>query len=346
MSRKATSGAPAGSTGDTGAIFIEGASVPVERRDMSIDDIVLDPDNPRIRHAVRQKTNGGTPLTQDQLRDLILEQPGVSDTFKAIRDNGGLIDPIHVRPDGRVIEGNCRAATTMRLHIANRTDPRWRQVPVYLVPKITDRQVAVLQGQFHVVGKNKWRAYEKAGHLHTMHTDLKMSVPAIAKALGIQERVITRLLAAYKTMREKVLPKIKGGRGLDRWSHVEEFYKNKHLEDYRKSDSNVDEFVSLVVDGKIKLGAEVRDLPKILKHQGATKVLKKSGFKEAVATVGKSDPTADSVVFRRVKDLTDALRKLASTELQRVREERKPQQLLRELSRAIDEVAKTAGFEL
>ena len=346
MSRKAASGSGTEQGRATGYISIEGAAVAVERRDLSIEDIVLDPDNPRIRHAVRQKTNGGGALTQAQLRDLILEQPGVSDTFKSIRDNGGLIEPIHVRPDGRVIEGNCRAASTMRLHEANKTDARWLHVPVYLVPKITDRQVAVLQGQFHVVGKNKWRAYEKAGHVHTMHTDLKMGVPAIAKALGIQERVITRLLAAYETMREQVLPKLKGGRGLDRWSHVEEFYKNKDLEEYRQNERNVAEFVSLVVDGKIKHGAQVRDLPKILKHERATKVLKKSGFKEAVAIVGKSDPTADSVVFRKVKDLTEALRSLASTELQRVRQERKPQQLLRELSTAINNVAKTAGFEL
>lgn len=345
MSRKAASGAKLTRRG-AGRISIEGDLIAIERRDMAIDDIILDPDNPRIRHAVRQKTNGGAPLTQEQLRDLILDQPGVSDTFKLIRDHGGLIEPIHVRPDGRVIEGNCRAASTMRLHNANKTDPRWQSVPVYLVPTITDRQVAVLQGHFHVVGKNKWRAYEKAGHLHAMHTDLKMSVAAIAKTLGMQERVVSRLLAAYKTMREKVLPQIKGGRGLDRWSHVEEFYKNKDLEEYRQSESNIDEFVSLVVDKKVKHGAQVRDLPKILKHERATRVLKKSGFKEAVAVVGKADPTADSIVFRKVKELTETLRALASTELQRVRQERKPQQMLRELSAAIENVAKTAGFEL
>jgi hypothetical protein len=345
MSRKAPS-TLAASKGTAGHIFIEGEAIAVERRDVSIGEIVLDPDNPRIQHAVRQKANGGTELTAEALRDLILDQPGVSDLFKAIRDNGGLIEPIYVRPDGRVIEGNCRAAATMRLHGTSKSEARWQTIPVFMVPKITDRQVAVLQGQFHVAGKNKWRAYEKAGHLHTMHTELKMDVKSIARALGMQERVVARLLEAYKTMREKVLPKIKGGRGLDRWSHVEEFYKNKDLEDYRKSESNIDEFVSMVVDKKLKHGAQVRDLPKILKHERATKVLKKEGFKEAFAVVGKMDPTADSVVFRKVKELTDLLRSLASTELQRVRQERKPQQLLRDLTIAIKNVARTSDFEL
>lgn len=346
MSRKAS---PAAATRKTvpAHIFIEGVAITVERRDIPITDIVLDPDNPRIQHAVHQKVNGGAaPLTQTTLRDLILDQPGVSDLFKAIRDNGGLIEPIYIRPDGRVIEGNCRAASTMRLHGISKTDKRWQRVPVFLVPKITDRQVAVLQGQFHVAGKNKWRAYEKAGHLHAMNTELNMDAKSIAQALGMQERVVSRLLQAYQTMRDKVLPKIKGGRGLDRWSHVEEFYKNKDLEDYRKSQSNVDEFVALVVDKKVKHGAQVRELPKILKHERATKVLKKDGFKEALSVVGKLDPTADSVVFRKVKELTDLLRGLASTELQRVRQERKPQQLLCDLATAIKSVARTADFEL
>jgi hypothetical protein len=340
VSQKAKS-APA-----SGHIYIEGVAIAVERRDMPIADVVLDPGNPRIQHAVHRKMNGGASLNQIQLRDLILEQPGVSDLFKAIRDNRGLIEPIYIRSDGRVIEGNCRAASTMRLHEANKTDALWQHVPVFVVPKITDRQVAVLQGQFHVAGKNKWRAYEKAGHLHAMRTELKMDAKSIARALGMQERVVSRLLEAYKTMRDKLLPKIKDRRGLERWSHVEEFYKNKDLEDFRKSESNIDEFVTLVVNNKLKHGAQVRKLPKILKHERAAKVLKKDGFEAALGVVGKVDPTADSVVFRKVKDLTDLLRGLESTELQRVRQERKPQKLLRELSVAIQTVARMAEVKL
>ena len=344
MSRKASESSA--SSGTAEHIFIEGAAVAVERREMPIGAIVLDPNNSRIQQAVRQKTNGGAALTQDGLRDLILDLPGVSDLFKAIRDNRGLMEPIHVRADGCVIEGNCRAASYMRLHNANKLDQRWQRIPVLVVPQITDRQVAVLQGQFHVAGKNKWDAYEKAGHLHMMRTELKMEPKTIAKALGMQERVVTRLLDGYTTMRDKVLPCIKNGRGVDKWSYVEELYKIPELEDYRKDDKNVDEFVTLVIDQKFKHGYEVRDLPKLLKDERAMKVLRRDGFKEAIAVVGKKDPTANSAVFRKVKELTEVLQSLESSELQRLREERKAQQILRELSSAIKNVAKTAGFAL
>jgi hypothetical protein len=307
-----------------------------------MDAVHLDPDNPRIQHAVKQRSQKG-PLSQEGLSSLILEQPGVSDLFKTIRDNGGLIEPIYVRPDGRVIEGNCRAASFLKLRSTNAADKRWHTIPAFVAPNITDRQVAVLQGHFHVAGKNKWRAYEKAGHLHTMSRNLGMDAKAIGRVLGLQERVVIRLLQSYKTMSEKILPRM-NGRGLDKWSHVEEFFKNKELEDFRSREDNVDEFVELVVSGKLKGGADVRKLPKILKYPRAIKILKKDGVQTALSVVGQSDPTADSVVFKKLKETVELLKGISSNDLHRLRKEKKPQQLLRELSTALKTVAKAAGL--
>lgn len=327
------------------AVYIEGTAVNVTPKDLPLEDVVLDPDNPRIQHAAKQKRGQAANLTQQQLRDLILEQPGVSDLFKTVRDNGGLIERIYVRPDGRVIEGNCRAASYMRLHEAKPTDARWKAIPVFVVPSITDRQVAILQGHFHVSGKNKWRAYEKAGHVHYMHSALKMTTKDIAQSLGLQVRVVERLLQAYKTMAEKVLPKVKGG-GLAKWSHVEEFYKNKDLEEHRQDKAHVDEFVGLVVSGKIKKGADVRKLPKILSSPQAKKALETKGVDAAVAVLGKQDPTADSAVFRKLKEVTELLQEMGSSDLTRLREERKPKQIVKDLAKALKNLANAANMEL
>src|SRR4029077_1839191 len=40
----------------------------------------------------------------------------------------------------------------------------------------------------------------------------------------------TPSLEAYKVMTEKLLPKIKDGKGLEKWSFVQELYKSKNLE--------------------------------------------------------------------------------------------------------------------
>jgi hypothetical protein len=325
-------------------LIIEGESIPVEHRRMPLMEIKLDPSNPRIQHAVKRVSKNGQ-MGQADLRKLILEQPGVSDLFKSIRDNGGILDPIYVRPDGRVIEGNCRAASYLRLHEIKKDDVRWQSVPVVFVPKISDRQVAILQGNYHVAGKNKWRAYEKIGHMHHMFTNLKMDEKAIAQTLGLKERDVVRDLKAYETMTEKLLPKMTSGNGLDKWSFVQELYKRKGLEEYRSKPENIDNFVSLVVNKKLKQGSDVRKLEKIIKHPSAAKALKKTGVDDAMSIVGKADPTADSRTFQKLKEATNLLQHLQSKDLERLHED-KPRQLLQALFVAIKDAAKAAGVKL
>jgi hypothetical protein len=326
-------------------LTIEGESIPIEHRRMRLEDVRLDPSNPRIQHAVKKNSNNGT-ISQEELRKLILDLPGVSDLFKSIRDNGGLLESIYVRPDGRIIEGNCRAASYQKLHGINKQDQRWQTIPAVFVPKISARQVAILQGQYHVAGKNKWQAYEKAGHLHTMRTQLGMDEKAIARTLGMRERDVIRDLKAYETMTTKVLPKMKIGNALEKWSFVQELYKRKDLEEYRAKPANIDEFVSLVADKKLKQGSDVRKLATILKHKEAVKVLKKQDVDSALSVVGKADPTADSRAFRKLKATTVLLKNLPTKDLQRLRESEKPRQILLDLFAAVKDVAKAAGVKL
>lgn len=345
MNPTATSGAQSQVilTGQT--VIIEGIEIPVEHKKIKLDDVLLDPSNPRIQHAVKKVHKNGK-IGQEELRKLILDLPGVPELFKSIRDNGGAHEPIYVRPDGTIIEGNCRAASYLKLHAINREDKRWQAIQAVFVPKISDRQVAILQGQYHVVGKNKWQAYEKAGHLHRMRYQLGMDEKTIARTLGMHERDVIRDLTAYDTMTNKLLPKIKSGNGLDKWSFVQELYKRKDLQEYRAKPGNVDEFVSLVVTKKLKQGTDVRKLAKILKHKDAVKVLKKQDVETAMSVVGKADPTADSGAFRKLKEAAVLLRDLPSKELQRLRENEKPRLILQELFIALKDVAKATGVKL
>ena len=345
MSRSRPSNSPPQTVLTTEMLIVEGREIPTEHRKMPLEDVRLDPSNPRIQHAVKKISNNGA-IDPDELRKLILDLPGVPDLFKSIRDNGGLLEPIYVRPDGRIIEGNCRAACYLKLRSIHTKDGRWQTIPAVFVPEISDRQVAILQGHYHVAGKNKWQAYEKAGHLHRMRTQLGMDEKAIARTLGMQERDVIRDLTAYETMTKKLLPKMKGGNGLAKWSFVQELYKRKDLADYRSKPANVDEFVSLVVDKKLQHGADVRKLAKILKHKDAVTVLKKQDVDSAMSVVGKADPTADSGAFRKLKETTGLLRDLPSKELQRLRDGEKPRLILQELYAAIKDVAKAAGMKL
>jgi hypothetical protein len=323
-------------------IDVENEEIEVVYDRVPLSEVRLDPANPRIQHLVHAKYKGRTP-TQDQLCSLILDMSGVSDLFKSVRDNGGLMEPIHILSDGRVAEGNCRAACYMKLRRVQPNERRWQSIAALRLPDdITDRQVAVLQGQFHVAGKTKWRPYEKAGHIHSMNVDRKMDAKSISKALGIQERVVTRLLEAFEFWKSELLPLIPTDKILDKWSHVEEFFKNTELSDYRLDAKNRKEFAKLVADGKIKGGADVRKLPKIFKSRRATQALKKDGVTKAIEVVGRKDPTADSLIFRKIKDMTAVLGKISAEEIQRLKDQKQSKDLLRELLTAVKQVCQLA----
>ena len=324
---------------------IENQKVFVEHRDMPLAVVKLDPHNPRIHHAVKKKFPNGQ-ITQEELRKLILEQSGVSDLFRSIRDNGGISDAIHVRPDGSIIEGNCRVACYLKLNSIDKSDARWQAIPAIFVPNITPRQAAVLQGQFHVAGKNKWAAYEKAGHLHFMKNTLHMDEKDIAGTMRMTEKEVSRNLQAYSIMTEKVLPKMRGGSGLDKWSFVDEFCKRKGLADYRAKPANVDDFVEMVVDKRLKKGADVRKLEKVLRDPAAVKALKKQDVDAALAVVGKSDPTADSAAFSKLKKATTLLQRMPNKDVQRLKNSEEPKVILRDLFNALKDVAKAAGVKL
>jgi hypothetical protein len=245
-----------------------------------------------------------------------------------------------------VAEGNCRVACYLKLNKAQPRDERWQTIPALRLPTtITERQVAMLQGQCHVAGKNKWRAYEKAGHIYTMSKTLNIDSQSIAKSLGMQKRVVERLVEQYEVMKTKLLPRLKSG-GLDKWSHIDEFFKRAELEDDRKDPAKVEEFLDLVATDKLKGGADVRKLSKIWKNKKATRALKKEGVSKAIAIVGRADPTVDSPVFRKMKELSETINKMDSRDLQRLREERKAQGIVRDLFTALKLAAKTARVRL
>jgi len=332
----------------TAALTIEGESLSVEYREMPIRDVQLDLSNPRIQYLLKQSKNGKP--SQDELTKLILDIHGVPALFASIRDNKGLLEPIYVRPDGRVIEGNCRAAAYMRLFSIDRKKgldkSNWEEVPAYVVPRISERQVAVLQGRVHVAGKNKWRAYEKAGHVYSMHTTQRMDPKTIGQVLSMTETEVLRDIRTYETITREFLPKMKGVTGLEKWSFFEEFFKRKGLKEYRAKPSNVTAFVSMVQHGKLKRGTDVRKLEKILKHKGAMNVLKHQGVDTAMEMVGRADPTADSLTFHQLKKTVKLLQKFPSKDLDRLRGAAKPQQILQELFTAARDLAKAAGVKL
>jgi hypothetical protein len=330
-------------------LVIEGKAIEADFQHLPLSQVLLDAANPRIQHLLKRGSNNGAP-TQQELATLIRKEvAGADPLFAAIRDNRGLQEAIVVRPDGRVIEGNCRVACYMRLleidQKNNVADTPWKTIPALVVREISERQVAAYQGGAHVAGKNPWRAYEKAGHIYTMYTAHRMDAKTIGQILRMSEGEVLRDIRAYETMTQKLMPTMKPSDAVEKWSFFAEFFKRKKLEDYRAQAKQVDEFVSLVKSGKLKHGADVRKLEKIFKSKAATKELKAKGVESAMNKLGQADPTADSSTFRQIQKTAKLLKKFPAKDLDRLKDP-EARRILQELLSAARAVAKTAGLKV
>ena len=339
-------------------ITIDDQKIPVIAIQIPIGQVQLDPDNPRIREDLKKRDKKLPPPTKDDLQKIILELSGVSELLKSIRDNRGLHEPIYLRHNGVVAEGNCRTAIYLKLNQAFSKDPTWQKIDALKLPEsVTERQIAVLQGHLHVSGKITWRKHEQAGHLYTMKHTYHMTPAAIAKALGMREKEVERDIRSYelnldvikdigKAEKKDDAKKAAPMDGRKKFSTINELYKVRDMEEWRAKPANIETFKKLVVEGKIKRGADVRKLSKIVADPKALEVLKKDGFDKALHVVGKKDPTADAPIFGKLKSTAEALKMVGTPMITRLKDEQGCQKIVQDLFDAVKEFAATAGVSL
>ena len=295
-------------------VMVGGQALQLRHQDIPIDELELDPDNPRIRYRLAHTS--GKNAEQELLgwHDVVMLR-------KDIEKSGGLRERIIVQQDPKtkkykLVEGNCRTVSIRSLHEKNPKDPRWQTVPSKVLPPDADRRaVAILLMDFHVVGKIQWKAHEKAAQVYLMRETLKMPLDEIALYMRGSKTTVMRLLDAHKAMTEKFLTIDSGAyekKGEGSWSFFDELYKSKELRARIKADPEfVDDFSRWVGDDRLPNGADVRVLSKILNNPQACKKFKegnvKVAFSEAKKLVAQEDPSVDSDFFKLLAKVRESL---------------------------------------
>jgi hypothetical protein len=328
---------------------IAGCTVDVTNEVVPIDDVHLNPKNPRVRFLIQMRANG-KQLSPEQLMELIREQPGYDALHKAIRKAEGLYEPIIIRHDGVVVEGNTRATILKVLHNGNRADPRWKKIPVARLPNnVPEHAIEMLMASYHIAGKTVWRPYAQADQIYHLRYTHGRTVPQIADQTRMPEREVEQYCEAYEYLIKEVLPHVANGNAADllesKFSHALEFVKRRNLEGLRKDPIVRKQLAQLIIEDKIK-GAEVRDLDKVLKHRKASTALRKVGFKAAKKILSKTDPLAASKLLRDMKAFSHALGKMSQEDIELLKSSAKARKIFLELSEAVGNVAAIAGVKI
>ena len=330
-------------------ITLDGRKVQVQNVDLPLDKVLLDPRNPRIANTVAISMTEEGPALQKRLENLLWEDDDVRDLYRQVLINKGLVERIIVRPDGTAVEGNCRTVVYRKLHEKFRTEPRWQRIPSRLLPDdIGDREIAILLGEMHVAGKNTWTAFEKAGHVYRMHKDFALTQDEIAQRLRMSKSKVNQLIRAFDVMKNQFLPTYPGAASIRKFSHFDELFKSPALRDWVASDNKAESrFVEWVGTNKLPQGVHVRQLPAILESEDAIRALSEEGIVAAQRVLSEDNPAINSKLFRRMVEMTDALRKAQLDDIQRVRRANgsKARRITQDLKKALGHFLELCGID-
>lgn len=318
-------------------INIAGLAVDVTYEEVPLNTLSLDPENPRIR--LQRKFSGRKRAsTQAELMDLMRAQTGYDPLHKQIRTDGGLSDPLMVRYDGRIVEGNTRFTVMSVLFKTPGGAEKWANAPIIRLPKNVPEKVIQLQmAGFHVSGKTKWRAAAKADQIYNLIEISKATLEEVAAVTRMTAKEVQYNIDAYKFLVEEVIPELEAASAEDKqiildrkFSHALEFVKKPKLKAVREDPEARKGVAKRIADGTLK-GQDVRNLDRVFANPRAREALEKKGVVEAKEVLRKADPTGDSKLLMAVAKVSASLEDLDHKDLDLFQTEAKARATLQRL---------------
>jgi hypothetical protein len=320
----------------------------LERKQVPVEWLKLDPTNPRLSYTLVQLRKEGKLGTDAQIHDLLWGLDPVKDLYQSVWQNGGLIEDPIVRETGSVVEGNCRTVVLRELHKKFPGDEHFANLYVQILPpNATDEQIAALLGELHIAGKIEWGAYEQAEYVWRMHKEFGKTYDFLASHLRWSRSKIAQKIAAYEETKF-YLSETGDPQGIKRFSHFEEFMKKSLLRERgAKEPEFMEEFRTWIADGKFPDSKDIRILPDILNNPKALEVLRKSNVQAAVMVLNKEDPSRTSDLYFSIDETIKQLRNIPLAEIKELEAGDKTKvEKLSELYKALKEVAVFAKMSL
>ncbi len=320
----------------------------LERRQIPVSSLKLDPKNQRLSYLLGQIRKEGKLGTDPELHELLWAMDPVKDLYQSIFQNGGLIqDPI-IKADGLVVEGNCRTVALRELHKKFPKDERFGSVFVQILPaSFSEEQLVTLLGELHIAGKIEWRAFEQAEYVYKMNKQFGKTYDFLSAHLRWPRSKLAQKIAAYEET-NVYLAETADPQGINRFSHFEEFMKKKELREKRQNDPRfMKTFRNWVHQGKFPDAKDVRIFPDVLANPRAFKEFEQKGVQAAERVLIESDPSRSSDFYWSIDQTTQKLRNTPLSELNDLKGgDTAKVAKLRDLHRALVDVAKTAGVAL
>src|SRR5260370_4830704 len=232
---------------------IQGHAVALTLIEINPNEVVLDPQNPRIGFSMRQLTEAEQ---NDSACALLLTSQEETEALKrSIIASRGVQEPIFVRADGRVAEGNRRVVAMRAAQEEFPDDEEFSRMPAWAIPPSTPEQVIQdLLNEVHLGAVRGWAPYERALQMQGL-IDGGLIEEEIAERYRMEPREVRQQLAAVDFMNEMYFPITSDPSDPEhksKFSYFLEFYKNGQIQNHNEAIPNLKEkFARWARDGRL-----------------------------------------------------------------------------------------------
>jgi hypothetical protein len=320
---------------------IQGQSVELTLVEVDPNRVKLDPSNPRVGFSMRQ-------LPEDQRNEgacvlLLTSQEDTEALRRSIVASNGIQEPIYVRADGRVAEGNRRVVALRAAQEEFPGNISFSKMPAWLIPDNTPEHVIQdLLNEVHLGSVRGWAPYERALQMQALVDD-GLIEDEVAERYRMTAREVRQQLAAVEFMDRLYFPITSDPTDPEhraKFSYFFEFYKNGRIQAHAESMSDLPErFARWVRDDRIDTGARVRRLPRILDSKEATRLLDVIGFEAADEYLAKQHPE-EQELYALVERTRARLGLMTVTELLELSGSKERQEIFKTLQEELSSVLK------
>jgi hypothetical protein len=306
-------------------ITIKGRRIEYEIKDVDIFTLEYYEDNPRINYIISKAHTNNT--TQEFIEEKLLDLDSTKELIKDLEENEGLLDEIYVLGN-RVVEGNRRLSAYRKLY--KKLGNKWKNIKArVLSDTVTEEELFLILGIFHIKGKKPWDAYEKASYIYKMIKTLNKTPEEIGRQIGHNKKTIEIMMKAYEVMTQKFLSQTSNEEligtfrdDLKKYSYFEAFFRDKDLSKRYENDPRfMDEFVEWVGSGRLSKAQDVRDLSKILNHERSKELFydksPEIALKVAMGSLYFNNPEKIDPFYKKVNEFRELIQAQSPIKMKR-----------------------------
>ena len=275
--------------------------------DISVKKLQLDFNNARFNHMDKPEDS--------EIEEIIRKDSDTTELFHQILSAGVVYEPLIVKPDYTVVEGNRRLVCLRSIlkqiedkKLPNTIKEKFQTVRCRVIPVAADsKTIDMYLASLHVKGKKPWKKFNRANHIFNLNRVHDVPYERLADELGMGKTTIKRCIDVYTTLLDYSRKFPEDEAWFHKFTYFDYFFQRQDLKHIREERGILDEFKNWVHDKKFKDVRDIYRLADVISDKDALNVLRKTTFDAALKTLEEKDPSNSNPAFKRVKDAIESL---------------------------------------